>query len=100
MQSALLEACKAHDWLLLAPQLPGRGQRMREQPINTLQVTNELRLWLASGHLYDDDLWVPTCGTRVKSWDSPVTRACKLLMAPCLPVCASLHFTAWHVASA
>lgn len=38
VQSALLDVCKANDWLLLAPQLPGRAQRRKEQPLNTLQV--------------------------------------------------------------
>lgn len=38
VQSALLDACKANGWLLLAPQLPGRGQRLRERPLDTLQV--------------------------------------------------------------
>jgi hypothetical protein len=38
VQSVLLDACKAHGWLLLAPQLPGRAQRLRDRPIDTLQV--------------------------------------------------------------
>lgn len=38
VQSALLDACKANGWLLLAPQLPGRGQRLKERPLDTLQV--------------------------------------------------------------
>jgi hypothetical protein len=38
VQSALLDVCKANDWLLLAPQLPGRAQRRKEQPLNILQV--------------------------------------------------------------
>lgn len=36
--SALLEACRAHQWLLLAPQLPGRALRAKEQPLTSLQV--------------------------------------------------------------
>jgi hypothetical protein len=37
--SPLLELCRAEQWRLLAVQLPGRGLRAKEPPINTLQVT-------------------------------------------------------------
>lgn len=36
--SPLLELCRRRGWKLLAAQLPGRGQRMREPPLATMQV--------------------------------------------------------------